>query len=354
MSLKIYQKYITLVFFKNFFILFFALQFFYLGIDLMQNFRRLPNSANLQILYTVYTFLNAINFTIPISILFAMIISKFYLIRTNELIAMYAVGISKNRLIKPIFISSLLITIFYVLLNFTSFAYAKDYAHNILTNSTVLNNSNNLFLKYFDKYIYIKKLNPLKKEAFDIKIFEVKNGDLSSIVSAKKAKFSKNYWILSDVNIVKKPNVDDKIAKLSQKQYHTYKALKGFKPKIIESIYEGKSNFSIMDALDAINLFLSQNVNISKIKASLYTMLIFPFFAPLLSLILFYYMPISSRFFNLALSSSIFVFISLVVWAMLFMFVKMSINSVVSPEVGIILPIMLLAIFAFYKYSRNE
>jgi lipopolysaccharide export system permease protein len=141
---------------------------------------------------------------------------------------------------------------------------------------------------------------------------------------------------------------------LSKKTYQTYKALKDFKPKIIENIYEGKSSFSIMDAIDAINLFLTQNVNISKIKATLFTMTVFPLFAPFLSLILFYYMPISNRFFNLAVISSVFVFISLVGWAILFMLVKMSSNSVIMPEIGIILPIVILAVFALYLYRKNE
>jgi len=353
-GIKIYQRYITFIFLKNFFIIFASLQFFYLGLDLMQHLKKLPDSANLQILYSLYTFLNAINYTLPVSILFAMIVSKFYLIKNNELIAMYASGVSKNRLIKPIFFSSLVIVILYVGLNFTNFAYSKDYAHNILTKSTLATTYNNLFLKYFDKYIYMKKLNPLKKEATGVKIFDLNGSDLRSITNAKSAKFQQDYWVLNDVKVTYKPSVIKKDAKLSLKSYKQHKDLKGYKPKIIENLYEGKSSFSIMDAIEAINLFLTQSVNIVKIKATLFKMTIFPFFAPLLSLILFYYMPVSIRFFNLALVSSVFVFISLVSWAILFMLVKMSMNSVLSPEIGIILPIVLLAFFALYLYRKNR
>ncbi len=354
MNFKIYQKYITVIFLKNFFVIFLSLQFFYLGLDLMQYLKKLPDSANLQILYALYTFLNAINYTLPVSILFAMIISKFHLIRSNELVAMYAVGVSKNKLIKPIFVSSMVITIFYIGMNFTNFAYSRDYAHNILTNSTLVNTYKNLFLKYFNNYIYVEKMNPLKKEATGIKIFKIDKGDLRSITDAKSAKFVKDYWILKDITIINKPDVTKKDAKLNRVSYEKYKALKGFKPKIIENIYEGKSSFSILDAIEAINLFLSQSVNIVKIKATLFTMTIFPFFAPLLSLILFYYMPVSNRFFNLAVVSSVFVFISLVGWAVLFMLVKMSSNSVINPELGIILPILLLGSFALFLYRKNR
>ncbi len=354
MSFKIYQRYIISIFLKNFFILFFALQFFYLGIDLMQHFRRLPDSANLQILYAMYTFLNAVNFTLPISLVFAMIVSKFSIIRSNELIAMYALGISKNALIKPIFLSSLSIIVVYIGLNFTSFAYSKEYAYNILTNSTVSNTSKDLFLKYFNNYVYIDKLDPIKKEAVGVKIFEVKNGDLRTIINAKSANFIKNYWVLNNIEIIHKPNVNKKNAKLVKKYYKRYKTLKEFKPKIIENLYEGTSNFSVIDAMLAIKLFLSQNVNIEKIKASLFALLIFPFFAPLFNLILFYYMPISNRFFNLALVSSIFIFISLISWGILFMLVKMSMNAAVNPELGIVLPIVILSIFATYLHYKNR
>ncbi len=354
MDLKIYQKYISSIFIKNFFIVFLSLQFFYLGIDLMQYLKRLPDSANLQILYSLYTFLNAINITLPISILFAMVITKFHLIRSNELIAMYALGISKNSLIKPIFFVSLIITMIYVGLNFTNFAYSRDYAHNILTNSTVSTTYRDLFLKYFDNYIYIKKLDPLKQKASEVKIFSIKNRDLRTVIDAKSAKFSKDFWILKDIVITKKPNPKDKNAKLTKTHYKEYRTLKGYKPKIIENIYEGKSGFSILDAIDAINLFISQNVKIIKIKATLYAMLFFPFFAPLLTLILFYYIPISGRFFNLALISSVFVFVSLIVWAILFMLVKMSINSVINPELGVIFPILLLSSIAIILYLKHR
>jgi len=352
--LKIYQRYVSVIFVKNFFIVFLALQFFYLGIDLMQNFKKLPNSANLQILYSLYTFLNAINFTLPISLVIAMIISKFSLIRTNEIIAMYASGISKNSLIKPIFFTSIIVTIFYILLNFTNFTYSKEYAHNILNHSTVSISSSKLFLKYNNNYIYINKLDPFKKKAYGIRIFKIENDDLRTITKAKSADFVKDYWILNDIKILNKPSVDKKGAKLTSISYKHYKTLKGFKPKIIENVYEGKSSFSVTDAFQAIKLFLSQNVNISKIKASLFAMLIFPFFAPLLNMILFYYLPVSNRFFNLAIASSAFIFTSLMVWAVLFMLIKMSLNGVINPELAIILPIFLLSCFATYLYLKNR
>jgi lipopolysaccharide export system permease protein len=308
----------------------------------------------MQILYAWYTFLNAINFTLPLSLVFAMIISKFNLIRTNELIAMYASGISKNSLIKPIFFTSVLVTVVYIALNFTNFTYSREYAYNILNHSSLSNSSKDLFLKYNNNYIYIERLDPFKKKAYGIRIFKVKEGDLRLITKAKSADFVKEYWILNNIQITRKPPIGEENAKLTKIFYNHYKTLKGFKPKIIENVYEGKNSFSIKDAYQAIKLFLSQNVNVSKIKASLFAMLVFPFFAPLLNMIMFYYLPVSNRFFNLAFASSVFLFASLIVWAILFMLIKMSVNGVVNPELGIILPIFLLSLFATYLYIKNR
>jgi lipopolysaccharide export system permease protein len=197
-------------------------------------------------------------------------------------------------------------------------------------------------------------LDPVKKEAIGVKIFKVKNGDLRTIINAKSANFIKNYWVLNNIEIIHKPVVTKKGAKLVKKYFKKYKTLKEFKPKIIENLYEGTSNFSVIDAMLAIKLFLSQNVNIEKIKASLFALLIFPFFAPLFNLILFYYMPISNRFFNLALVSSIFIFVSLISWGILFMLIKISMNAAVNPELGIVLPIVILSLFAIYLHYKNR
>ncbi len=89
-----------------------GLQVFFIGMDLMQNFKKLPDSANLQILYVIFKFLYAINYTLPLSVVFALIASKFYLIRSNELVSLYALGISKRRLLTPFFFTSLALIFF--------------------------------------------------------------------------------------------------------------------------------------------------------------------------------------------------------------------------------------------------
>ncbi len=353
--MKIFQKYLVLLYLKNLSIIFLALSLFYVGIDILQNLKDLPNSANLQILYFLYKFLDAINYILPISLIFAMIFTKLKMIKNSELVSLYSFGISKNSVIIPIFLISLIITLFYIALNATPFAYASEYAKNIKKYHQITSSSNDLFLKNFDTYIYIKYLNPFKKEAIGLKLFVTKNGDLKKIIKAKKGVFKNNLWELKDVVIVNKPKVSIKGGgKLEIEHKKSLKTLENFKPKIIKNVFEGKTNFSIIDAYYAIKLLKPQEINVEKIKAILYLLVVFPLFAPFFILASFYYIPISARFFDTALLGTVFILTSLVLWGILFILAKITINGIVLPEIGIVLPIATLMIVAIFLYLKHK
>ena len=53
---------------------------------------------------------------------------------------------------------------------------------------------------------------------------------------------------------------------------------------MLDQVYEGKVNFTIMNAIDAIDLLEEQNINTSSIRAALYKIFIYPFFVPCLVL----------------------------------------------------------------------
>ena len=353
--MKIYQKYIIFNYLKNFFVIFLSLEFFYVGIDILSNYNKFPDSANLQLLYIVFKTLDAVNYSVPLSIVFAMIVTKFGMIKSNELVTLYAVGITKKDIIKPLFFTSMSLTLIYISLNFTTFAYAYEYSRNLIKYHTIATASNGLFLKNKTEYIYFKKLNPIKKQATGIKIFTVEQNDLTQTISAKRGHFSKDRWVLEDVAINKKPRIgsihDKGIKTVEQEKYIT---LKDFRPKIIENIHKGAYNMSIIDALDALSFFSSQNINLDRVKTLLYSHFFFPLFAPFLVVILFYKLPISSRFFNLALYSFVFIFVTLATWGILFILTKLSSTSVIFPEIGVILPISLLGLFAISKYYKEN
>ncbi|MDR2082006.1 MAG: LptF/LptG family permease [Campylobacteraceae bacterium] len=352
---KIYQRYIVLLYLKNFFIIFCALEFFYAGVDFITNLNKLPDSANLQFLYLFFNLMSAVNYTLPLSIVFAMIISKFSMIRSNELLCMYAAGITKNALILPIFFMTLALTFGYIALNFTSFSYAYEYKSNLLKYNQILSTSSDLFLKYEGKYVYFGELNPLKQEAVKVKIFDVKDNELQEIISAENGVFTNNTWVLRNVEIVRKPKINENLSvKLENVKLPYMSVLEKFRPKIIENAHLGQSSLSIPDAIDAIKFFGMQGINIDSVKTNLYLILFFPFFAPFMVVIFYYYLPLSGRFFNLALMNFIFVFIALSLWGVLFVLGKFASRGAMNPEISIILPIFALGIFASVLYRKNR
>ncbi|MFK5881684.1 MAG: LptF/LptG family permease [Sulfurospirillum sp.] len=352
--MRLYQNYIIAKYLKTFFIIFFALEVFYVGIDLLTTYKKLPQSANLQILYTMFESMYAINYVLPLSVVFAMILTATSMVKTNELVSMLSFGISRQSIIKPLFITSLFIIILYVLLNFTAFSYSREYSNNILRFSQISSDTKDMFLKNGEDYIYFGKLDPIKKEAINIKIFKVKDRDVVSIINAKKGYYNDKYWILYGVEKILKPKVtvlDSNGLKIEK--YAKLETLKNFRPKIIDNVYKGKFNLSIPDAIDALNFFNSQNLDTSRLRTIIFTQIFLPFFAPLLGLILFVKLPIISRYNSIMLLSFSLTFLSVFIWGLLFLFSKLALNSVIYPELAIMFPIFVLGLLALYSYIKE-
>jgi lipopolysaccharide export system permease protein len=331
-----------------------ALELFFVGIDFMQNAKSL-DGANLQILYIFYNFAYALNFTLSISVILAFIVTSISLIKTNYLVAIYSIGYSKRDILRPIFLSALAVTLTYVSLNFTEFAYAKDKIDALKDNRYLSDSKSDLFLKYNNFYIYFAKLYPIEKRAEGIEIFVVdERQDLIEIIKANDAKFINNSWFIDSATLIKKPKTIDRNSKIEILENQSFKTLDGFKPRIIDNVYEAKASFSILDAIESIKLLNLQNISTEKIKAILLSVVIFPLFAPLFIVLLFYFIPTSYRFFNVLLFSSTSVFISLGLWGVLFTLVKLSISGVISPEIAILLPIVLLSSIALILYYKRQ
>jgi lipopolysaccharide export system permease protein len=355
MMTKLYQRYVGTLYVKNVFIIFMGLVFFYAGVDLITNFKDLPESANLQLLYVSLNALTAVNYALPLSLVFGMIVSKFSMIRSNELICMYAAGISKTQLLKPLFVCAIGLTGVYIALNFTPFVYAYEYRSHLLKNHRIAPISSDLFLKYEGNYVYIATLDPIRQEAQGIRVFEVDGPQLVRAIEAKRGTFVRNEWVLEEVKVIHKPEVQSlEDEGLRIERHERMGALKGFKPKIIENAHQGGIALSVLDALDALRFFSSQGIDTKGVKTALYTMILFPFFAPLMVVILYFFLPASGRFFNLALLSFIFVIVTLGVWGLLFVLSKFSSGGVILPELAIALPILAMAIGALSLFYKNH
>ncbi len=276
------------------------------------------------------------------------------MIRANEFVSLYALGLSRNYVILFPFLWALFFCCIYIGLNFTSFAYANDYKRNILKNGTIMNQSGEVFLKFNNNFVYISKINNGQNSAQNIKIFNINDLNLSSFVSAKNAHFEGESWILRDGNITLLPkNYELANDGLKIQDFSELKSLEGFKPKIIEGV-ASNSDYSISDALESFELFKAQNVNTDTLKINLYKFVFTPFFAPFLMLVMYYFFPVIARFFNLAIVTFVAFVVTLMIWGVLFLLTRLSENSVIASEIGIVVPIIILGCLSAYMYYKHR
>lgn len=351
-------KYIAYHYLKYFFIILGALVLFMVGFDYMGNMDSLSKSANLLVIYLVYKSFFSIDMILPMSLVFAMISTKIFLIRSNALVSFFSLGYSRVDILKPFIVVSTVIIMFFIgLHSSSSFAHANEYAFNIRHNSQYLSSTRDLFFTYKGQYVYFSKMLPLQQRAENIRLFSVKNGSLKEVLIAKSAMYKNNSWYIKNADIITKPDdlsyTSHGITVTNEKDL---KILYGFRPKILDQVYEGRVDFTIGDAFDAIRILNEQNINTSSIKGALYKIFIYPFFAPLLIVIIFFFVPMSVRFLNVSLFSFAAILSTLLIWAILFVFTKLSDTKTIPSEVGVILPIVILLIIAFrqYKYYGDK
>ena len=347
-------KYISYHYLKYFFVILFALVLFLVGFDYMDNAQELSESANILLIYLVYKSFFAIDLLLPLSLVFAMITTKIFLIRSNALVSFYSLGYSKVDILKPfIFVSTSIIVIFISLHSLPKFSRADEFAKNIRNYSQYLSLSQNLFFSHEDKFIYFSKMHPLKQEAENIRVFSIKNNSLKDVVIAKKAVYRDNAWYIKDADLITKPdNISFSSPGITVSKAKELRILEGFRPKMLDQIYEGKVNFTIGDALDALALLQKQGLDTTGIKGSLYKIFIYPFFVPFLVVIIFFFVPISSRFLNVSLFSFSAILISLIIWGILYMLMELAKNKTLSGEVGIVIPIAILFLVALRQWRK--
>ncbi|CAM4072436.1 LptF/LptG family permease [Campylobacter armoricus] len=353
--MNIFFRYISSLYLKSFFILFFSLTFFFIAIDFLVNFNKLPKSANLELLYIFFLTCSAISYILPLAIVLALVLCIFNMIRSNEFVSLYALGLSKNQVIFYPFIWAMFFCVVYIGLNFTSFAYADEYKSNIIKRGAVDREGSEVLIKYNDKFIYIEKTT--NEVLYNVKIFDINNLDIKNMINAKTANFNGVSWELNNAIVVDIPqNLIVSKEGLSIEEFQNIKGLEDFSPKILEriSLIESNPSYSILDALESIAIFAKQNISTNTLRSSLYSLVFTPFFAPFLMLIIYYYFPITARFFNLALLAFVFFVCILLVWGLLFLLTKLSSNEILLPELGIILPVFILMSMGSFYYFKHK
>jgi lipopolysaccharide export system permease protein len=66
----------------------------------------------------------------------------------------------------------------------------------------------------------------------------------------------------------------------------------------------------------------------------------------------FSYAPVSGRFLNLSFFSFVAILLTLMVWGVFFMLGELASNKTLSPEIGIIAPIIVLAVTMFWRLGN--
>lgn len=353
--MNIFFRFVSAIYLKNFFIVFFALVAFYVGIDLLLNFKDLPHSANLVILYILFLAFNAGSYLFPVCLVFALIISLVSIIRTNELISLHCMGLSKNRIILYPFLWAIFLCFVYIGLNCTSFAYAQDYQRSILKHSVLYTNDNkNIFFKYDDNFVFIQNYDNISNKISNIKIFNIKDNKLHQITQAASASYSDDSWHLNEVDELKLPNELVLLGPgLKESKLDQSTALNDFKPKALEGVLND-SSYHILDLFEIIKVFYDQGLNTDQLRNKLYNLAILPFFAPFLMVIVYYFFPIMARFYNITLIAFGFFVLTLLVWGMLFVIARLSQNGVIMPEFAILLPVFILSYLAYKAFKKMK
>ncbi len=355
--MKIITAYLLKKYFINFIIVLFSLEFFFVGIDFLQNFKELPQSANLQLLYLLYNSFFTLTLTLPLSLSFAWVLTLVIIIKNNELVAFLSLGVKSRTIYLPAILTSAILLFCLIALQSTPMAYSYDQKNKIMNNEYFTNSKTDIFVKYNEYFVYIKRLFPLEKRAEGVHIFKIEDEDIVENISAPKAYFQNNRWYVIDAKIVKKPvKINWTESKLDISYEKFLHILEGFKPKILDNVYDSKSGYSIQDGIFALLLLSEQNVNTDKIRSSLYYQVLIPFFVLPMMLLIYKNSAINSRFFKIGSFVTFGVFGTLVIWGIFFMLHKFASGGIIVPELAILLPIILWFIIVpiIIKRSLNK
>ncbi|GMB90524.1 Permease [Helicobacter ailurogastricus] len=330
-----------------------ALEFFFIGIDSLQYAEKFPTAANLLLLFFVYDGLYALNYTLPLSLLLALVLFYTAFIHSNQYTALLSIGYSIKQILQPMLAINALFIAIFVGLSATPFVYMQEKAEAIIYKDNAGNISENLLVKYNNDYVYFGKINPLLQSATNIKIFTLRNKQLVTFAQAPSAFFEGKFWVLHGVSFLTLPTpflLGSKALKVQK--LPVLKTLKGFRPKVLDTIYQNKPAVSITDALRSLHVLYRQKADTKKIRGFLYVSILLPFFVPLTAVLIAYHTPKLARYENLALLSLKFILLSLVLWGLFFAMGKFSISGVFLPEVGVLGPFLTLAVIAFSYYKR--
>jgi len=307
----VYFFYILKKYLKNFLIILISFSLLYTIVDIMFSISKMPTSSNLFVLYAYYMFIYSATLLYPLAFIFAFLLTLSQMIKFNELVSFYSLGFYPKKLIKPIIVFSVIFTLAIFGILSTKLAYSAEYAQAIKDAKKL--NTDNIFLKYNNYVIYIKKLNPVLKEAKNIFVFYIKNKKLTKYLFAKKASFIDNEWVAKNADVYL---INEKrwIKNTSSQVF-----LKNFKPKIISNL-QILRDISFWDAYLTIKYF--KNVDLNKILSIVFYKIFTPLSMIGIIIYIFYISPIHIRVSNVTLFMIKSISLSILVWGIMLLLYK--------------------------------
>lgn len=334
----------------------FGLSALFAGLDFLMNGSSLP-SFNVKVLYFYLKIQEALNLLYPLAIVFGGIWTKIAFIKQNKVGALYALGVTRKEFFKPFFVVGLFTYLIFVGLNFTSFATVQETSKSLFQNHYRASKTKDLFFKYKTKYhtsfIYIGALIPQKYKLEDLTVFRLKKDKVVAIITAKEAWYNIYEWVAS--NAIKKSKFINKDGKerLKVETIPTLHILRDYQPKILESIYDGKT-LNLAETISAKRLLENQGLNTYEIRTEIYSKIVVPLFSIALLMILIFQLPFHARYMNVSITSAKAIGGTLFIWGVLFALGSIAKNGTVMPELVLILPIVLLWGYALITLRKSD
>ena len=152
------------------------------------------------------------------------------------------------------------------------------------------------------------------KKVEDVRIFTFnENKNLLQIINAKEAYFENGKWDIKDATIIKNTQVKNPYDSTLKILYHQkISTLNGFSPTMINNLYNKKNLSSISDAIETLMVLREQGMDTKKHRIVIYQYGLIPWVSPALILIIFFYLPYTSRIGRMALFSFFAIFSSVV------------------------------------------
>jgi len=345
-------KYVAFHYLKNMLIILMGLSGLFAGLDFLMNASSLP-SFNVKVLYLFIKWQEALNLLYPLAIVFGGIWTKISFIKQNTVASFYSLGVTRRVFFKPFLIVGLLTYFIFLILNFTSFSTAKENAKMLFKNQYGVSKTEDLFFKYNSSFVYIGALIPEQYKIENLTIFKMENSEITETFTAKEAWYNIHEWVATDA--IKKSKFKDALGhqRLKIENVPILHTLKGYQPKILESIYDGKA-LTLYENIIAKELLEEQGLTTHEVRADIYSKTILPLFSIALLMILIFQFPFHARYMNIAITTTKAIGGTLFTWGILFALEGAAKNGTASPEVVMIIPIIFLWIYALYTLIKSQ